>query len=99
MNIAEMIYELTKNFPKDEMYGIVSQMRRAAVSVPSNIAEGFGRRSEEDYKHFYKIAYGSSLELETQLILSKKLKYGSLEYSNIEVELTEVCKMLNSMSK
>lgn len=100
MMVAELTYELTKEFPKEEIYGFVSQMRRAAVSIPSNIAEEFGRRSEKDYKHFYKIAYGSALEIETQLLLARKLNYGQkAKYEAIETNLIEVCKMLNSMSK
>lgn len=69
------IYEVTKNFPKTEVYGLSQQMRRAAVSIPSNIAEGYGRRNKTEYRQFLSIAYGSLLELETQNLLSVDLGY------------------------
>ncbi len=69
------IYRLTGNFPKSETYGLSQQMRRAAVSVPSNIAEGYGRKHKAEYNQFLSIAYGSLLELETQYLLSIDLKY------------------------
>lgn len=71
-----LIYRMTGSFPKEEVYGLTSQIRRAAVSIPSNIAEGFMRGSKE-YLHFLKIALGSAAELETQLSLSKDLGYCS----------------------
>ncbi len=93
-----LIYQVTKNFPKDELYGIVSQMRRCVVSVPSNIAEGYGRRRKLGYLQFLHIAYGSACELETQLLLSKELGYLSEEsFNKASSLLTEVLKMLNSM--
>lgn len=73
--LAEVIYEITKKFPKDELYGLVSQMRRAAVSVPSNIAEGAARSTKKEFVQFLHIACGSLSELETQVILSKKFSY------------------------
>lgn len=76
IELVEEIFILTGNFPKSELYGIVSQIRRAAISIPSNIAEGYGRKSTKEYSQFYSIAYGSALELETQLIIAKKLKLG-----------------------
>lgn len=73
-------------------------MRRASVSIPSNIVEGYGRRSTKDYTKFYTIAYGSALELETQLIIAKDLALGeNTYYSIIEALLEEVCKMLDTM--
>jgi len=69
------IYKTTENFPKAEAYGIAQQMRRSAVSIPSNIAEGYGRKHKLEYKHFLSIAYGSLLELETQYLLSVDLQY------------------------
>lgn len=92
------VYKLTKLFPKEEIFGIVSQMRRAVVSIPSNIAEGFGRKSIKEYRQFYSIAYGSALELETQLIISKQLKFADeAEFVKSEGLLTEVIKMLYVM--
>lgn len=100
MELAREIFKLTEKFPKSELYGIVSQMRRAAVAIPSDIAEGYGRRSQKEYSRFYAIAYGSGLELETQLILSKELKFApEKDFQKSEALLTEVLKMLNSMTK
>ena len=95
MLLAQKLYLITENFPKSEQYGLVSQMRRASVSVPSNIAEGYGRRSQKEYAQFYSIAYGSLLELETQLILSYNLKFITEEdYKDIDSIREEVSKML-----
>ena len=90
------IYRLTETFPKEEMYGLTSQIRRAAVSIPSNIAEGFMRGSKE-YIQFLKIALGSTAELETQLSLSKDLGYCDIENFKILNGLTkEVLRLLTS---
>jgi four helix bundle protein len=72
MELAEAVYGLTKTFPRDEIYGLTSQMNRAAVSVPSNIAEGYGRGGK-DYERFVGLAYGSLLEIETQIELAARL--------------------------
>ena len=98
IKLVKEIYFLTESFPKAEIFGITSQMRRSAVSIPSNIAEGYGRRSHKEYLQFYAIAYGSSLELETQLVIAKELKLVS-EKAFIETEalLNEVIKMLYVM--
>lgn len=99
MSLVIMVFELTKNFPRSELYGIVYQIRRAAVSIPSNIAEGWGRRSIREYRQFYAIAYGSVLELETQLLISQRLQFGdSLKYKTTYLLLTEVSKMLHVMA-
>ena len=79
MKLAVEIYRATADFPKHEIYGLTSQMRRAAVSVPSNIAEGKGRRSDRDSLQFFYNARGSLYELETQLILARELTYLSNE--------------------
>ena len=71
------IYEFTKDFPKSETYGLVQQIRRAAISVPSNIAEGYGRKHRADYHRFLSIAYASLLELETQYMLTIDLGYAT----------------------
>lgn len=68
------VYKATGDFPKEEKYGLISQMRRCAVSIPSNIAEGAGRNSDKEFCHFLSIAHGSSYELETQLIVSQRLE-------------------------
>jgi four helix bundle protein len=90
-----LVYKLTKMFPKDEVYGLSSQMRRAAVSIPSNIAEGYARKSKKDYCNFIRTAFASGAELETQLLIAKSPGYLS-EDNFIEVMnlLTEVMKML-----
>lgn len=91
-----LIYQLTESFPKEETYGLSSQIRRAAVSIPSNIAEGFMRGSKE-YVQFLKIALGSAAELETQLMLCKDLGYcRSDRFSEIHAQTKEVLRLLNS---
>ena len=74
MNLAEMCYSLARYFPADETYGLSTQIKRAAVSIPSNIAAGFGRDGTASYLHFLRISLGSSRELETQLLLALRLK-------------------------
>ena len=100
MELVKEIFSLSEKFPKSELYGLISQMRRASVAIPSNIAEGYGRRSIKEYRQFYSIAYGSALELETQLILSKDLNLApEKSFQKPELILLEVLKMLNSMTK
>ena len=75
MEIVEDIYKLTKEFPKEELYGLSAQMRRCAVSIPSNVAEGFTRKHNKEYKQFLYIALGSCAELETQIEITTKLSF------------------------
>jgi len=75
VEVVEDVYKITKSFPKEEIYGLTSQMRRCAVSIPSNTAEGFARKSNKEYKQFLYIALGSCAELETQIEISLRLKY------------------------
>ncbi len=75
MDLVEKVYRLTAVYPSSEQWGLVSQLRRSSVSVPSNIAEGYGRQSTGDYRHFLSIARGSLLEIETQLLLSQRLNF------------------------
>jgi four helix bundle protein len=90
------IYKLTERFPKTEMYGLTSQARRAAVSIPSNIAEGKRRGTQKDYRKFLLIAYGPGSELETQILIAKNLDFISDEITeNVDGLLDEVMKMLN----
>ncbi|MHC4166516.1 MAG: four helix bundle protein [Planctomycetota bacterium] len=90
------IYKMTSVFPKTEVYGLSQQMRRAAVSVPSNIAEGYGRKHKAEYNQFLSIAYGSLLELETQFLLAKDLKFVN-ENRTVGRLLKEVGSMLYRM--
>lgn len=94
------IYKITSTFPKDERFGLVDQMRRAAVSVTSNIAEGFSRYSKNDKAHFYTIATGSITELQNQLIISKDLKYITAQQHKILHEkLVKAHKLSNGLIK
>ena len=98
IRLVKEIYLLTEAFPKTEIFGITSQMRRAAISIPSNTAEGYGRRSHKEYWQFYAIAYGSSLELETQLTIAKELKFVTeKEFIKTQYLISEVIKMLYVM--
>lgn len=91
------VYHLTQTFPQEEMYGLSSQMRRSAASIPTNIAEGCGRNSNPDMKRFLTISTGSASELEYQLILSKDLKYlNELSFKELTYELQEIRKMIFS---
>lgn len=98
INYVTEIYKLTTGFPGQEVYGLISQMRRAAVSIASNIAEGAGRNSKKEFKQFLSIAQGSVAELETHLIISERLGY----CSNIEAllsELDEISKMIVGLAR
>ena len=98
MKLVLGIYTTTAQFPKHELYGLVSQMRRAAVSVPSNIAEGKGRLTDRDRAHFYLQSRGSLLELETQILIAQQLNYVRPEEAEPLLRLSaEVGKMLNAL--
>ena len=94
------IYILTRSFPKEESFGIVSQMRRAAVSIPSNISEGYGRLYEKETIKFLSNALGSATELETQIIISKNLDFLPVEEANILLNQNqEIVRMLSALIK
>ncbi len=98
MELVVEIYKITEKFPKSELYGIVSQMRRATVSIPSNIAEGRKRSTRKDFRQFLIIAYASASELETQIEISKRLNFlKTEEYLKNDGLLLEVIKMLNKI--
>ena len=98
MVLAKDIYSFTSSYPKSETYGLVSQMRRCAVSIPSNIAEGYGRGTNKDLVHFLYTSLGSSNELETQLLLSREFNYLSDDDACMLLQLNEqVNKMLSSL--
>ena len=98
VDLVLSIYKLTKDFPKEEIYGITSQIRRAAISIPSNIAEGRSRGTRKDFAQFLRIAFGSGAELETQLLIAKKLSFGQeIGYNKVADQLDEVMRMLNAM--
>lgn len=102
MQIVKQTYLITKNFPKAEIFGLVSQIRRAAVSVPSNISEGFARNHDNEYRQFLYIALGSCAELETQMEIAKELNYCKgeelTEMQNlIKLEIKMILRMIKSL--
>lgn len=100
ITLVKEIYLLTNTLPEEEKFGLISQMRRCSVSIPSNIAEGWGRNSSKNYVQFLRIARGSLLELETQIIICKELTYVSNEnYNKITNLIVEESKMLNALIK
>ncbi len=97
VNFVTKLYRSTQHFPQEELYGLTSQMRRSAVSIPSNIAEGFGRKSTNELKRFLQISMGSLFELQTQLEISKNLGYLSSEkFDELYNDLREIEIMLTS---
>jgi len=98
MSLVTSVYLLTKQFPKEEMYGLTSQVRRCAVSIPSNIAEGRGKRSTKDFIRYLNIAYGSSAELETQILIAQNLGFITVETAEpIQSQIAEINRMLNGL--
>jgi four helix bundle protein len=95
-----IIYKYTKEFPKDELFCLVSQMRRCVISITSNIAEGFSRRTAKDKVQFYCIAHGSLTELQNQLVIARDLKYlGTIEFKEIANQTIIVAKLINGLKK
>jgi len=100
MDLVAEIYGVTKSFPKDELYSLTSQLRRAAVSVPSNIAEGQGRDSTKEFLHHLSIAHGSLCEVETQLLIAQRLEYLTREESERLASLAaSVGRLINGLSR
>jgi len=101
IKIVTLVYQLVEAFPKEEIYALASQLKRASVSVPSNIAEGYGRNSDKSFSHFLAISRGSLFEIETQLIIAKELGFVSNEvlFQEILSQIEEESKMINAFSK
>jgi four helix bundle protein len=100
MDLVVEIYRVTETYPQREMYALASQMRRASVSIPSNIAEGRSRTTRKDFVHFVRIAYGSVSELETQILISKQLGFiKEKEMKTTILLVEEVSRMLHAMIK
>ncbi|MCF7979452.1 MAG: four helix bundle protein [Chromatiaceae bacterium] len=98
MDLVERVYRMTKTFPREEIYGLSSQIQRAAVSIPSNIAEGQARKSTAEFLNFLSIAQGSRAEVETQTLIAQRLGYVSAsQISEILSLLDEISRMLNSL--
>ena len=100
MELVVEIYKITEKFPLKERYGLISQMNRCAISIPSTIAEGAGRNTTKDFDHFLAISLGSSFELHTQLVLSNRLGYVPMEaVEKLELELSHIQNMVVKLKK
>lgn len=98
ITLVTKVYRCSKSFPKEEVYGITSQMRRAACSIPMNIAEGSGRRTPADFSHFLDMARGSAYELETQFIIVLNLEYLKQDlFDELSADLDEVQRMISGL--
>ena len=98
IELVTAVYELTEKFPKEEIYGLTAQMRRAAVSISSNIAEGRSRGTKKEFAQFLRVAYGSGAELETQLEIAQRLGMAdAVQREQVAALLLEAMKMLNAM--
>ena len=100
VELVVLIYQLTSTFPKEEVFGLTNQIRRAAVSIPSNIAEGAARNSNKELIHFLHISLGSQQEIDTQLLIAKKLEdLTEDQYNEINIKIETVGKLLNGLIK
>ena len=100
IEISKITFQLSRSFPSEEKYGLISQMVRAAVSIPSNIAEGCGRKSNKELHQFLNIALGSSFELETQLIIAKEFDYITQEILDAaSLQINDIQKMIYGLQK
>ncbi len=100
MDVVDLIYKVTEKFPSHENFNLISQLRRAAVSIPSNIAEGFRRKHRKEYRNFLSIALGSSGEVETQIEICKRQNYLNVsDYQLVMTEIEYLCKMIQTLVK
>ena len=100
MELVTKIYSITNSLPNQERFGLTSQIQRAAVSIPANIAEGSAKSSNKDFARFLEMSIGSSFELETELIIALNLKYiDSMVFTNIETKINEIQKMINGFKQ
>ena len=100
IDMVSEIYRLTKSYPEDQKFGLVSQMQRASVSIPANIAEGYGRHATKEYSYFLRIALGSLAELDALITISRKLSYLPVEEcSKLEAQLGTIGKMFYALHK
>jgi four helix bundle protein len=100
IELVKDVYKVTEKFPKQEIYELVSQMRRSAISIPSNVAEGFRRYHNKEYKQFLYVTLGSCAELETQITIAKELDYVKQEIEAVLLEkLDHICRMISNLLK
>lgn len=101
IKIVCLVYPLVKSFPQEELYALTSQIKRASISIPSNIAEGYGRNTDKSFSHFLDISRGSLFEIETQLLIANELGFITNEtlYTEILSQIEEESKMINAFSK
>ena len=100
IEIVAAVYNLTRSFPREEQFGLISQMRRASVSIPANIAEGFKRYHPKEYKQFLHIALGSAAELETMVVIAQKLEFlPPADGEAVSDEIEQLSKMISSLLK
>lgn len=100
IDLVTNTYKTTQKFPKEEIYGLTSQIRRSAISIPSNIAEGCGRKTDKDFSNFLGISLGSSFEFETQLIICRNLEFINVEdFNNLESEIQHIQNMIIKLIK
>lgn len=98
--LVKQVYALLKKFPKEETYALCDQLRRAVISVPSNIAEGSGRTSAKDQAHFFEMAFGSLMEVDCQIDIAKDLGYVSLdEHETVTIQINQVAALLSGMRR
>jgi four helix bundle protein len=100
IEISKMVFQFTRTFPPEEKYSLTSQLTRSAISIPSNIAEGCGRKSEKEFNQFLSISLGSAFELETQIILAHEFGYiDKVIYDNAIIQVNEIQKMINGLQR